>query len=100
MSKKIVADFDKVVIKPTEKSNEMYGNIVIADAGKEKPEVGIIVSIGPGASSITGVWIPTTKKVGDEVVLPKFGATVYTLDGEDYYITKESEILAHLEEEN
>src|SRR6185312_14428950 len=100
MSKKIVADFDKVVIKPTEKSTEMYGNLVVPDTGKEKPEVGIIVSIGPGTYSITGVWIPTTMKVGDEVILPKFGVTVYTLDGEDYYITKEIEILGHLEDEN
>lgn len=98
MSRKLIADFDKMIIKPLDRSTETIGNFIIPDTGKERPEIGIIVSIGPGAYSLTGNFIPTTMKVGQEVVIPKFGTTVITLEGQDYYLVKEIEMYAHFEE--
>lgn len=99
MSKKFVADFDSVLIKPTQRAHETIGNIIIPDTGKEKPETGIIISIGPGRlTEYSGAWVSTIRQVGDEVVLPKFGVTQITIDGEDYLLTREKEIFGHYEE--
>lgn len=98
---KLVAKNDRVIIKPTEKSETMYNGIIIPDLGKEKPEMGVIVSVGPGVlSTTTGELIPTTLKVGETILVPKFGASQITIDGEEYYITREIEVIASLEEDD
>ena len=76
----------------------MYGNIVVPDMGKEKPLMGEVVAVGPGIYSITGqTFIETKIQVGEVVVFPAFGGTKMTIDGEEFIVMKEQDLLATLE---
>ena len=87
-----------VVIKQQDETETMYGNIVVPDMGKEKPLMGEVVAVGPGVYSITGEYfVKTTVEVGTTVVFPAFGGTKMTVDGEEYVVMKESDLLAILE---
>lgn len=89
-----------IVIKQQDETETMYGNIVVPDLGKEKPLMGEVVAVGPGIRSITGeVFIPTEVKVGQTVVFPAFGGTKMTIEGEEYVVMKEQDLLATLENE-
>lgn len=83
-----------VIIKPIENEEQMVGNIVIPDMGKEKPEIGEIVSASDTYNWHTGEHYKTKLTPGQKVLIPKMGSVKITVDGEDYIITKESEILA------
>jgi len=86
-----------VVIKQQDETETMYGNIVVPDMGKEKPLMGEVVAVGKGAYTITGNFISTEVKVGQTVVFPAFGGTKMTVEGEEYVVMKESDLLAILE---
>ena len=86
-----------IVIKQDENQEQRYGNIVVADLGKEKPLQGTVVEAGKGYYSATGVFIETILKSGDVVVFPAFGGTRITVDGEEYVVCKEIDIIAILE---
>jgi len=97
---KIQATFNAVIIKPKSKEEQMFGNIIVPDLGKEKNLTGTVVSVGPGHFSITGALIPTTLKVGQEVILPQLGVTTIEVEGEDYWACPENTILGIIEKEN
>ena len=84
---------DKVVILPQEEGEQMYGNIVIPDAGQEKPEMGTVLAVGPGRISTDGTLIPNRIEVGVTVMVPKFGAQVVVVENETYIIAGESDVL-------
>ena len=65
---------DKVVILPREEGEQMYGNIIVPDAGKEKPEMGKVLAVGEGRITDEGAIIQNQLKVGQTVIVPKFGA--------------------------
>jgi len=89
-----------IVIKQQDETETMYGNIVVPDLGKEKPLMGEVVAVGPGIRSITGeVFIRTEVQVGEIVVFPAFGGTKMTIDGEEFIVMKEQDLLATLEKE-
>jgi chaperonin GroES len=71
-----------------------YGNIVIPDMGKEKPEMGEIIAVGKGRLSEYGHFVPVNHKVGDIVLVPKIGTLRIDFEGEEYYIAQDREILA------
>ena len=76
----------------------MYGNIVVPDLGKEKPLMGEVVAVGPGVYSVTGeAFLKTTIEVGTMVVFPAFGGTKMTIEGEEFVVMKENDLLAILE---
>ncbi len=83
-----------VILKPIEEQEQTYGNIVIPDMGKERPEIGEIVNVSDTYNWHTGEYYRTKLTPGQKVLIPKLGASKISVDGEDYYITKESEILA------
>ena len=87
---------DRVVIKPAEAEEKMSGGIIIPDTAKEKPQKGEIVAVGPGKVSDAGQTIAPTVKVGDVVLYGKYSGTEVSVDGEDYLIVRESDILAVL----
>ena len=95
----IEALYNAVVVQPIELEETTYGNIVVPDLGNEKNKTAKVISIGPGAQSITGDFLNTTLKVGDVVVLPTMGFTKFEFKGEDYYIGPENQILAIIEED-
>lgn len=96
MKSPIVPLGDKVVIKPVEESEETYGNLVIPDMGKEKPTTGIVVAVGPGRITENGALVKVTLKVKDKVLVPNYGAATVQVEGEDYIIVREPDILGKL----
>ena len=84
---------DRVVILPREEEEQMYGNIVIPDIEKEKPEMGKVLAVGEGRVTNQGAIIQNQLKEGQIVIVPKFGAQVVTVDGETYIIASENDVL-------
>ena len=84
---------DKIVILPQEEGEQMYGNIIVPDAGKEKPEIGVVLAVGPGRISTDGTLIPNRIEVGVRVMVPKFGAQTVTVENETYVMASENDVL-------
>ena len=87
---------DRVVIEPQEEAEEMRGGLYIPDTAKEKPQQGIVVAVGPGRLNDDGGRIPMEVKEGDRVLYGKYAGTEVKLDGGDYLIVKEGDVLAVL----
>lgn len=85
-----------IVLKKLEEEEQTYGQIVIPDMGKEKPELGIVVETSDTYNWHTGEYYKSKVQVGDKVVIPKMGSMTISQDGEDYILIKETEILAIL----
>ena len=98
MSKKLIPQNDRVLIKPVDEGEQMYGNIVIPDLGKEKPEMGEVLAIGPGRMSEFGKYVTVQAKVGDIVLVPRIGTLRIDFEGDEYYIVQDKEILATVKE--
>ncbi len=94
MSKKLLPSNDRVIVKPVEEGEQMYGSIVIPDMGKERPEMGEVISVGPGRQTDFGQFITVRAKVGDVVLIPKAGTIRLDFEGEEYFIVRDKEILA------
>jgi len=84
---------DRVVVKPGEGEEMTKGGLVIPDTAKEKPQEGEIVAVGAGKYE-DGKKIPMEVKVGDKVVYSKYGGTEIKVDGEEYLILSERDVLA------
>ena len=95
----VKALFNTVLVKPIEEDESTYGNIVVPDMGKEKKLKCEVVSVGPGAYSVTGTFIETVIKKGDIVLLPAMGPTKVDYRGEEYYTVQENQILTVIEDE-
>lgn len=87
---------DRVVVKPLEPVEKTKGGIYVPDTVKEKPQEGEIVAVGPGKVSDSGSLIKPEVKVGDKVLYGKYSGTEVTVEGEEYLIVRESDILATL----
>lgn len=87
-----------VILKPVETQEEKYGQIVLPDLGKERPEIGEVFATSPTYNYHKGEDIPSALKVGQKVLIPKLGSMKFTLDGEDYFLTKETEVAAVISE--
>ncbi len=85
---------DRVVIEPMEAEEVTAGGIVLPDAAKEKPQRGTAVAVGPGRLLESGERCPVAVEVGDEVLYGKYGGTDIEVDGTEYKILRESDILA------
>ena len=97
MSKQLLPSNDRIVLKPLDEGEKTYGNIVIPDMGKEKPEMGVVIAVGPGRQSeLDPSKLITVRscKVGDIVLVPKIGTLRIDFEGEEYYIAQDREILA------
>lgn len=92
--KQILPLNDRVLIKPIEEIEQTYGNIVIPDMGKEKPEMGEVLAVGPGRQSEFGQHIAVNVTVGDIVLVPKIGTLRIDFEGQELYIVQDREILA------
>ena len=100
MDKKLYPKNDRILLKPIDEGEQTYGSIVIPDMGKEKPEIGQVLAIGPGRMSENGtMMLVRSCKVGDLVMIPKIGTLRMDYDGEEYYIAQDREVLAVIEKE-
>ena len=87
---------DRVVVKRIEAEEKTAGGIIIPDSAKEKPQQGEVISVGPGGRDESGKLIPIDVQVGDRVLFGKWSGTEVKLDGVDYLIMKESDIMGEL----
>ncbi len=85
---------DRVVIEPMEAEEVTAGGIVLPDAAKEKPQRGTVVAVGPGRLLESGDRCAVAVEVGDEVLYGKYGGTDIEVEGTEYKILRESDILA------
>ena len=85
---------DRVVGKPLEEAEQMRGGLYIPDTAKEKPSQGEVVAVGPGKLSDEGARLEMDVSVGNKVLYGKYSGTDVTLDGQEYLILRESDILA------
>jgi len=93
MESPIIPLGDKIVILPQDEGEQTYGNIIVPDTGKEKPEVGTVLAVGPGRISTNGTLIPNKLEVGVTVMVPKFGAQVVVIENETYVVASENDVL-------
>ena len=85
---------NRIVVEPMEEDSQMSaGGIYIPDTAKEKPQEGKVVAIGGGAKTEDGKIIPMDVKVGDKVLFGKWSGTEVKIDGKEYSIMKESDIM-------
>jgi len=84
---------DRVLLKPVEEGEKQYGSIIIPDISGEKGYICEVLDTGPGRTTEFGTFISVCVGVGDVVLIPKIGATRTELDGEEYYIIPDKEIL-------
>jgi chaperonin GroES len=89
---------DRVVIKRIEAEEKTTGGIIIPDTAKEKPQQGEVIAVGPGGRDEAGKLIPIDVKVGDRVLFGKWSGTEVKLDGVEYLIMKESDLMGVLVE--
>jgi len=84
---------DRVVVRRVDAEEKTAGGIIIPDTAKEKPQEGIVLSVGPGARDEHGKLVPLDVKAGDRVLFGKWSGTEIKVDGEDLLIMKESDIM-------
>ncbi|MDR2583388.1 MAG: co-chaperone GroES [Fibromonadaceae bacterium] len=87
---------DRVLIEPVEAETKTQAGLYIPDNAKEKPMQGVVKAVGAGRKSDKGETIPMEIKVGDKVLYGKYSGTEVSLDGKNYLIAKENDILAVL----
>ena len=85
---------DRVIVKALEEKEKKRGGIIIPDTAKEKPQEGEVIAVGPGKISDTGERIKPEVKKGDRVLYGKYSGTEVTVDGREYLILRETDILA------
>ncbi|MFN4090776.1 MAG: co-chaperone GroES [Alphaproteobacteria bacterium] len=88
---------DRVVVKRVEETQKTPGGIIIPDTAKEKPQEGEVVAVGPGARNEKGEIQALDVKVGDRILFGKWSGTEVKLDGQEYLIMKESDIMGIVE---
>ena len=88
---------DRIVVEPVEQEEQTALGIFLPETAKEKPQQGKVIASGPGARKETGDRIAMDVKVGDKVLYARYAGTNVKLDGKEYLILKESDVLAVVE---
>jgi chaperonin GroES len=88
---------DRVLVDPAEEKETKKGGIIIPDTAKEKPTEGVVRALGTGKTDDNGKKIPFEVKVGDRVLVSKYGGTEIKLDGKEYKILNADDILGVIE---
>lgn len=88
---------DRIIVKRLEEETKTKGGIIIPDTAKEKPIEGKVVAVGKGKKTDDGILIALDVKVGDKVLFSKYGGTEVKIDGEEYLIMREDDILGVIE---
>src|ERR1700688_508982 len=88
--------YDRIVVKRIEEKEQMQGGLYIPDSAKEKPQEGEVASVGKGKRLEDGKIVPLDVQSGDRILFGKYSGSEITLDGEDYMIMREDEVLGIL----
>ena len=89
---------DRVVVKRIDAEEKSAGGIIIPDTAKEKPSQGEIIAVGPGGRDEAGKLVPLDVKAGDRILFGKWSGTEVKIDGVEYLIMKESDIMGVIEQ--
>jgi chaperonin GroES len=84
---------DRILVRRIEEGESIRGGIIIPDSAKEKPQEGEVISVGKGKSNDEGKTFPLDVKAGDHILFGKYSGTEIKLDGEDFLIMREEEVL-------
>ena len=88
---------DRIIVKRLEEEEKTKGGIIIPDSAKEKPVEGKVIAVGDGRINKDGKKIPMEIKKGDRVLFAKYGGAEIKMDGEEYLMMKEDDVLAIIE---
>jgi chaperonin GroES len=88
---------DRIVVKRIEETETMQGGLYIPDSAKEKPQQGEVVAVGKGKRNEDGKLLPLDVKVGDRILFGKYSGNDIKIDGNEYLIMREDEVLGVLE---
>ena len=88
---------DRILVKRIEEKETVKGGIIIPDSAKEKPQEGEVVATGNGKKTDEGQIIPLDVKKGDRILFGKYGGTEIKIEGEEYLILREDEVLGIIE---
>ena len=86
----------RILVRRIEEGESIRGGIIIPDTAKEKPQEGEVIAVGKGKSNDEGKVFPLDVKAGDRILFGKWGGTEIKIDGEDFLIMKEDEVLGVL----
>jgi chaperonin GroES len=89
--------YDRIVVKRIEEKEQMQGGLYIPDSAKEKPQEGEVVSVGKGKRLEDGKLVPLDVSVGDRILFGKYSGSDIKIDGEEYLIMREDEVLGILD---
>ena len=89
--------YDRIVVKRIEEQEQMHGGLYIPDTAKEKPQEGEVVAVGKGKRLEDGKVVPLDVQAGDRILFGKYSGSDIKLDGEEYLIMREDEVLGILE---
>ncbi|MCE5309479.1 MAG: co-chaperone GroES [Acidobacteriales bacterium] len=88
--------YDRIVVKRIEEKETVLGGIIIPDTAKEKPQEGEVVAVGKGKRLEDGKLVPLDVKAGDRILFGKYSGNDIKIDGEEYLIMREDEVLGVL----
>src|SRR6201997_1783745 len=88
---------DRILVRRIEEGETTRGGIIIPDSAKDKPQEGEVVSVGKGKSNEEGKVFPLDVKAGDRILFGKYSGTDIKIDGEEFLIMREEEVLGILE---
>ena len=88
---------DRIMVHRLEEGEQQIGGIIIPDTAKEKPVQGTVIVVGTGKTKDDGTRVPLDVKAGDRILFGKYAGQEITLDGEEYLIMKEDDVLAIIE---
>ena len=94
MATKLTPLHDRIVVRRVEEAETTRGGIIIPDSAKEKPQEGEVISVGKGKSNDEGKVFPLDVKAGDRVLFGKYSGTEIKIDGEEFLIMREEDVLA------
>ena len=97
MTKQLRPLHDRVVVKRVEEKEQVRGGIIIPDTAKEKPQEGEVVAVGQGKVLDSGVRLEMALKVGDRILFGKYSGSEIKIDGEEFLIMREDEVLGVIE---
>ncbi len=91
---------DRIILEADAKEEKTAGGILLPDTAKEKPQKGKVLAAGPGKKLDSGKLVPMDVKVGDAILYGKYSGTEVTLDGKEYIILRQEDVLAVLQDQS
>ena len=97
MAAKLTPLHDRILVRRVEESETTRGGIIIPDSAKDKPQEGEVIAVGKGKSNDEGKVFPLAVKVGDRILFGKYSGNEIKIDGEEFLIMREEDVLGILE---